>query len=258
MKNRRLMILSIVSMLIFACNFPSINAAGVTPTAAAASPTAPASATSTVAASGVAPTAISTSSIPLAAPNGQPLNCRSGPGTGWSVVVVLNPGQTAEIVGKSPDGTWWYIKNPMLQGNFCWIATAFTSTSGNLGGIPLAAIPPTLVIPTPVPAAVVVTDVSVSVSPTTIHVGGCMGPIQPSTISATITTSGAIKLQYHFETDQNGSLPSHSVKFLGAGSRDVSDSFSPPLTAGTYHVELFIDGMDLSSMDTVATYKITC
>ena len=251
---RRLLILSIVSMLIFACNFPSISAAGVTPTAAAVSPTAPASATSPA----VAPTALSTSSIPLAAPNGQPLNCRSGPGTSWSVVVVLNPGQTAEIVGKSPDGSWWYVKNPFLQGNFCWISADFTSTSGDLGGIPLAAIPPTLVIPTPVPAAIVVTDVSVSVSPTTIHVGGCMGPIQPSTISATITTSGAIKLQYHFETDQNGSLPSHSVKFLGPGSRDVSDSFSPPLTAGTYHVQLFIDGMDLSGMDTVATYKITC
>jgi hypothetical protein len=174
------------------------------------------------------------------------------------VVVVLNPGQTAEIVGKNPDGSWWYVKNPLLAGNFCWVSAAFTSTSGNLGGIPLAAIPPTIVIPTAVPAAVVVTDVSVSVSPTTIHVGGCMGPIQPSTISATITTSGAIKLQYHFETDQNGSLPSHGVKFLGAGSRDVSDSFTPPLTAGTYQVELFIDGMDLSGMDTQATYKITC
>jgi len=251
---RRLLILSIVSMLIFACNFPSISPAGVTPTAAAASPTAPASATSPV----VAPTALSTSTIPLAAPNGQPLNCRSGPGINWSVVVVLNPGQTAEIVGKIPDASWWYVKNPFLQGNFCWIAAAYTSTSGDLSGIPVAAIPPTVVIPTAVPAAVVVTDVSVSVSPTTIHVGGCMGPIQPSTISATITTSGAIKLQYHFETDQNGSLPSQGVKFLGAGSRNVSGSFSPPLTAGTYHVQLFIDGMDLSGMDTTATYKITC
>jgi len=174
------------------------------------------------------------------------------------VVVVLNPGQTAEIVGKNPDGSWWYVKNPFLQGSFCWISVAFTSTSGNLGGIPLAAVPPTLVMPSLVPAAVTVTDVSVSVSPKSIQVGGCMGPIQPSTINGTITVNGAIKLQYHYETDQNGSLPTHSVNFKSAGTRDISDNFTPPLTAGTYQVELFIDGMNLNGMNTVATYKISC
>ena len=85
-----------------------------------------------------------------------------------------------------------------------------------------------------------------------------MGPIQPSTINATITVTGAIKLQYHFETDQNGSLPRHSVNFKAAGIKDVSDNFTPPLTAGTYQVQLFIDGMNLNGMDTVATYKISC
>ena len=85
-----------------------------------------------------------------------------------------------------------------------------------------------------------------------------MGPIQPSTINGTITVNGPIKLQYHYETDQNGSLPSHSVNFKSAGTRDISDNFTPPLTAGTYQVELFIDGMNLSGMDTVATYKISC
>jgi len=255
MLKQRIIALFIISMLILACNFPSVTVNGVNPLATVASPTsAPAGATLAPASTVVLPT----SSVPLASPNGQPLNCRSGPGTGWSVVVILNPGQTAEIVGKTPDASWWYVKNPFLQGNFCWISAAYTSTSGNLGGVPLAAIPPTVVLPTSVPAAVVVTDVSVSVSPATIHVGGCMGPIQPSTISATITTNGAIKLQYHFETDQNGSLPSHGVKFLAAGSRDVSDSFTPPLTAGTYQVQLFIDGMNLKGMDAVATYKITC
>jgi hypothetical protein len=103
-----------------------------------------------------------------------------------------------------------------------------------------------------------VTDVSVSVNPSKIQVGGCIGPIQPSTINATITTNGAIKIQWHFETDQNGSLPAHSTKFLGPGPRNVSDSFTPPLTAGTYQVQLFIDGMNLKGMDAVATYKISC
>jgi uncharacterized protein YraI len=259
MLNRRILVLSIVSILIFACNFPTVSAVVVNPTETS-SPLTP-SVNAPVVTPSAAPSTSAvppSPSVPVASPNGQPLNCRSGPGTGWPVVVLLNPGQTVEIVGKSPDGTWWYVKNPVLQGNFCWISAGFATTSGDLGGITVVAIPPTLVVPTSPPAAVVVTDVSVSVNPNTIHVGGCIGPIQPITLNASITTNGAIKLQWHFETDQSGSLPTQGKKFLSAGTLNVSDSFTPPLTAGTYQVQLFIDGMNLKGMDAVASYKITC
>jgi hypothetical protein len=194
----------------------------------------------------------------MAIPNGGPLNCRTGPGTGYTALVVLNPGQPVEIVGKSPDGLWWQVKNPFLAGSVCWISAAFATTTGNVSGVPVAAVPPTAVLPSPVPSAATVIDVSVSVDPKTIQVGGCMGPIQPSTINATVTVSGAIKLQYYFDTDQNGTLSKHSVNFKSAGSKILSDNFTPPLTAGTYEVQLFIDGINLSGFDTVATYKIKC
>jgi uncharacterized protein YraI len=258
MKDRRVVILSIVSILILACSCPLVTATGVPATQTSAPGAPAASDTPASAASPVPSVAAATSSVPMASPNGGMLNCRSGPGIGWPVVIVLNPGQSAEIAGKSPDGMWWYVKNPSLAGNFCWIAVGFTSTTGDVSGIQVVAVPPTVPVPPTVEAAVTVTDVSVSVDPGTIGVPGCIGPIMPSTINASITTNGAIKLSYHFDTDQNGSLPTHSVKFLGAGVRNVSDNFTPPLTAGTYKVTLVIDGFNLKGMGPTATYKIHC
>ena len=71
-------------------------------------------------------------------------------------------------------------------------------------------------------------------------------------------TNGPFSLTYHFETDQLGSLPSHNLSFAGAGSKDVSEKFTPLLTAGTYWVRLYIDDVDMSGMDFQAKYKITC
>lgn len=254
MKTLRIMILAIFSVLILACNFPLITAATAVSTETSFPTSPPPSATTAA----VASATLSTSTVPLASPNGQPLNCRFGPDTSWLVVVILNPGQTAEIVGKIPDGSWLHVKNPFIQGSFCWISSSFATTTGDLSGIQVVAIPPTVVLPSSTASPVVVTDVSVSVDPDKIAVPGCMGPITPSTITATITVNGAIKLDWHFETDQNGTLPTNSVNFKGAGSKDVSDSFTPPLTAGTYDVQLVIDGMNLKGMDAVASYKISC
>ncbi len=61
-----------------------------------------------------------------------------------------------------------------------------------------------------------------------------------------------------YETQQNGSLGSHPLNFKAAGSKDVNDSFTPPVTAGKYKVELFLKGVDTSGMSTVVYYKISC
>jgi hypothetical protein len=169
----------------------------------------------------------------------------------------LQPGQSAEIVAKTVDGAWLEVKNPSLAGNLCWVSASVVTTTGNLGGVQVVAAPPTLPVP-PTSDVVVVTDVSVSVTPDTISVPGCMGPIQPSTIIATIEVNGIIKLQWHFVTQQNGALPTHSLNFPKAGAKDVSQTFTPPLTAGKYRIELFIDGMNLKGMNAVVFYKINC
>jgi len=262
MKKRQSALLILAAILILACSCPLVAGTAVNPTAtASSSPTsttsagAPQTAASATATTG--PVAPAPSGAPVASPSGSPVNCRSGPDTSWSVVIILSPGQIAEIVGKTADGTWLEVKNPSLTGSLCWVSAGVVTTSGDLSGVSVVAAPPTSTGPTAV-AAVVVTSISVSVSPTKIQVGGCMGPIQPSTASATIEVNGATKLSWHFDTEQNGALSIHSVIFNKAQAKDVSESFTPPLTAGTYWVRLEIEGQDLSGMDNQATYKISC
>jgi hypothetical protein len=184
----------------------------------------------------------------------QNANVRSGPGTVYDPPIGnLLAGQTAFVDGKNAESTWWYIVFPGGPGGHGWISY-ITVDATCLPAEVAIVVPPA----TPTEIVVVVTDVSISVSPDEIGVPGCMGPIMPSTATATITTNGAIKLKWHFVTQQNGNLPSHTVNFAKAGSKDVSDDFTPLLSAGKYWVRIVIEGMDLSGMGTEVKYKISC
>jgi hypothetical protein len=158
----------------------------------------------------------------------------------YDAVAGMEANQVAEVAGRNADSSWWYINLAQAPNGHGWVAASVT----------------TPIVPTDV--VVRVTDVSVSIDPTEIHVGGCVGPIQPSTATATITVNGPIKLNWHFVTQQNGALSIHSVNFIKASSKDVSESFTPPVTAGTYWVRLEIQGQDLSGMGTQVKYKIIC
>lgn len=258
MKRRRLTLLSLAGMLILACSFPLVGSSAIIPTETAAT-TAVEAATAATDTPTTAPTAtaIPSAGIPLASPSGLAVNCRSSPGLSWPVAVILQPRQTAEIIGKTIDGEWLQVKNPSLAGGVCWVAASVVTTTGNISGVPVVAVPPT---PTQLPTSAVafVTDVSVSVSPSKISVPGCMGPIPPSTATATIEVNGPMRLQWHFETDQNGTLPSRTLNFNKAGAKTVTQGFTPPLDPGKWRVELFIDGISLKGANAVAFYKIVC
>jgi hypothetical protein len=260
MKRRRLTLFFLAAVLVLACSCPLVGTSTGLPgaTATATGPIGlPPSATAGALVPSQAPAG--PNGPPVASPNGQPVNCRSGPGLNFPVVIVLSAGQTAEIVGKTADASWLQLKNPSVPGSFCWVSTSVVTATGNLGGIQIVAAPPAPTAPpTTEVTNVVVTSVSVSVSPTTIGVPGCIGPIQPSTASAAITVNGPIKLQWHFETEQNGALSIHGAIFTKAGTKDVSETFTPPVTPGTWSVQLFIEDMNLKGMDAVATYKISC
>ena len=204
-------------------------------------------------------TPLSPSTDAQLSPSGQQVNCRSGPGTGWPVVIVVNPGQPMQIAGVNAAGTWWYVENPAAPGTFCWMSAGFVTISGDLSGVPVVAEPPVVEAP-PASAGsgVVVTNVTVWIEPEDIQVGGCTGPIQPSIIHANIEVNGTIKLQYHFESEQAGTFPIHSLNFNQAGDKEVTQQFTPDIDPGDYWVRIVIDGMNLSGMDTQATYEIGC
>jgi len=259
MNKRRSTLLVLAALLILSCSCPLVATTGANPPAPGPSPIGPGAALATT----EPPTASATPEV-TASPSATPCspivtanmnaNVRKWPDVKYGDPIGnLLAGQTAPIAGQNAEATWWYINFTAGPGGHGWIAATTVTASCLPASVAIIPVPDT-----PTAVVVVVTDVSVSVSPDTIGVAGCMGPIQPSTVSASITVNGAIKLDFHFVTQQNGSLSTQTVNFKNAMTKNVSDSFVPPLTAGTYWVKIVIPGMDLSGMSTQAKYKISC
>jgi hypothetical protein len=173
------------------------------------------------------------------------VNCRLGPDTVWVTTSGLNLGQTAEITGKNSDASWWYVKDPQNPGSYCWVSAGVTNTAGNLA---------TLAIIGPPDAEV--TDVTVKLIPNSVHVGGCVGPLQPISLKGTITVNGPVKVKWHFETQQGGSLPEHATNFDAFGAKNANEDYTPILTPGNYWVRLVITSPN--SLVGEAKYKVSC
>ena len=78
-----------------------------------------------------------------------PTNCRVGPGKVYERVGALLVGEVAEVVGRDPTGNYWYIRNPDVSGDFCWLWGEYATLTGNFAALPMFTPPPT---PTPEPA----------------------------------------------------------------------------------------------------------
>jgi hypothetical protein len=78
-------------------------------------------------------------------------NCRSGPGMVYDYRGGLFVGETAEVVGKSPGGNYWYIRLPRSPGTFCWVTGEYATVNGDTALLPVFTPAPT---PTPVAAFV--------------------------------------------------------------------------------------------------------
>jgi hypothetical protein len=250
MKSRSFLFIVILILAMLACNLPS-NLPTETPTVEAITPSvtqpAPTTAPSQTALPSNTPPATTTStpSVPVAFPREVAVNCRLGPGTGWIVLSGLSLGASAQITGKSADGGWWQIVDPLSSGRRCWVASSVTSTAGNVAGIPVAEAPKASVI-----------DVSVDVDPSSISVAGCVGPILPIEISGTIETDGPTTVQWRFETQQGGAMTSQSTTFDSFGEETVSIDYTPTLAAGTYWVRLIVTSPN--SLQEEVNYTITC
>lgn len=94
---------------------------------------------------------------PLQAPTATPpvqrvevaedVNVRSGPGTQYDLVGVLIPGQTSEILGRSPDGQWLQIVYVGGPSNTGWVLAQFVRVVGDISTFPTVQPPPTATRP---------------------------------------------------------------------------------------------------------------
>src|SRR5512140_1255233 len=215
MRPKFLLSLFVFLFVLSACNLPS-SAPTAPPTLSLITPSAtlsPSTSTPTltpIPSNTPPPTSTSTPTVPVAFPKEQPVNCRLGPSTGWIQLSALTVGASAQIAGKSGDGGWWYVVDPLNAGRHCWVSAGVTNTAGNLAGIPVVAAPTASVV-----------NVSVDIDPNTINVPGCMGPIQPSKITGTIETNGPGPVQWHFETQKDGVMTAQTTNFDAFGETDV-------------------------------------
>lgn len=73
-------------------------------------------------------------------------NCRSGPTTAYTVLGILNVGESAEVVGRSLLTDTMIIRLPSRPSITCWLWAANASVAGNIDSLPIIPIPAT---PTP-------------------------------------------------------------------------------------------------------------
>lgn len=74
------------------------------------------------------------------------LNFRTGPGTNYPILRVLEAGTLVDIIGRLGDNSWWQVRTGLEIG---WLSATYTSESGDCSLIPVAVPPPS---PTPRPA----------------------------------------------------------------------------------------------------------
>ncbi|MGB8982935.1 MAG: choice-of-anchor Q domain-containing protein [Anaerolineales bacterium] len=71
----------------------------------------------------------------------QNANCRYGPGQAYDIADTLFAGQTALIVARNPENTWWQIQGPAL-GRLCWVSKVTVEVTGPTEGVPVVIAPP--------------------------------------------------------------------------------------------------------------------
>jgi uncharacterized protein YraI len=80
------------------------------------------------------------------------LNVRGGPGTAYDLAGALQKDETAEIIGKNPEGDWWQVQ--LANGQQGWVFGQLVSTSGDTANIAVATNIPPEPTAAPVPIAV--------------------------------------------------------------------------------------------------------
>lgn len=191
------------------------------------------------------PTLTPTPTIPIAWPSDKGVNCRLGPSTDWITISSLLVGQTATIQGRNNDSSWWYVTTVNDPGKPCWVAASVTVTAGNLGFLSVIKAPDASV-----------TNVDVKIDPNEIKIIGCAGPLQPVKFKGSITVNGPASVEWHFETEQGGSLLSHTTEFKNADTKSVEDSFNPIVKEGSFWVKLVITKPNDKAGE--SKYKIIC
>lgn len=222
MRNRFWIVVVAASIGMSSCNMPasqttetSASTATPRPDAQVSSPSAstPVAIATSISIELPTVTTTSTPSIFLASPRDQPVNCRFGPGTSYTVTGALLLGMQAEIIGRNEDSTWWYVRNPSNPSTSCWLSAEFVSTIGAVQSLPVVNSP-----------EIMVTSVLVSVEPVVINVA-CDALPQVVTINAQITASGPSTVVWHWASNAGAVSQDKQILFEAGDTKTVRDYY---------------------------------
>ena len=73
----------------------------------------------------------------------RPTHCRTGPGKSYEIVGSFLVGMKAEVIGRDPNFEYWYIPNPYVFTDYCWVWGEYAEFEGNKLTVPLIVPPPT-------------------------------------------------------------------------------------------------------------------
>ena len=247
---KRIRWIAIFSILILAsCNFPT---AGDTPLS---SPTADSPPLNISTLTVVPVETFLTRGLPTVTPTGtptrvvafpkdQPVNCRFGPSISYAIVGELRPGRQAEVIGKSLDVAWWYVKNPSDPSTNCWLAADFTNTEGNLESLPVVT-----------PPEVGVTAITVSIDPPVMNVA-CDSFPRLVTINAEITTNGPANVVWYWREQSTGDKSEEKpILFETGGTRRVQDTYQ---VRGARDYTMVVQTTQPNTFSGQATFKAVC
>jgi len=185
----------------------------------------------------------STSEVAMVLPVDQPVNCRYGPSVAYSIVGGLEPGRQAEMIGRSADSQWWYVRNPSNPSTNCWLSASVTKTVGNVEALPVVEAP-----------FVIVTKIDITIDPASMNVP-CESFPQYISATAEIVTSGPTNVTWRWESSDGESFDGDPLLYLDGSSQTVQLYYRVK-GANNYWLDVHI----LSPNDTSgrAYFKVTC
>jgi len=188
-------------------------------------------------------TPTSTPNVFLASPKDQPVNCRFGPATSYAVIGALILGRQAEIIGRNPDSTWWYVRNPSDPSTSCWLSADFVETVGNVESLPVVN-----------PPEIMVTGIQVRIDPPVINVA-CNAFPQTVIISAQITANGPSTVVWHWASSNGDLSPDKNLLFEVGDTKTVQDYYQVNKVSD-YVVQVQTTLPNI--MTGQATFKVVC
>lgn len=250
MKNLYWMV--IAALLLTSCNLTALE-----PTATPASPATPIPASPTLNLSTPTllpietllavdtPTRVPTATprIILASPQDQPVNCRFGPEVSYAVVGALIVGRQAEVVGKSMDAAWWYVKNPSDPSTNCWLSSEFVVVTGNVDVLPVVG-----------PPEIGVNNIRVRVDPVAMNVG-CNAFPQTFSLVGEITANGPTIVTWRWEASNGYVSTEETLLFESEGTKEVRGVVTV-LNVNDYWVNLHV--LLPNDRSGGANFKVTC